>query len=755
MRLSRPDQRVPIRTPQRFAAVGPAERIRCKYSRQGSWLGPDSASVRKVVLRTPLLLVISLVVVATGPSPASDQAHEQITTTVNLIQLTAVVRDRSGRPVQGLTAEDFVVKDQGRVQEIRLFEAVGVSDPQATLQGIEWDEQGTAQTQQEHPRLRRRGGAGDASQARHIIILFQPLGFHSRHYAIRAARKFLRRKAPSQDRIAIVDGRRVVQPFTDDLESCLRALDSISGRLPQSERHGYGEWYAPTIELLRELSKIPARKAMVLFTDFDLRITGFALAWWIRDAVEANVALYPVDARGLETIIPFGDASTPQPFPPDPIPLLSVFAGPIVAAETMAKLSLFAASESSLASAAAATGGRYLANNNLASIFDRMEEDFSSYYILGYYLNDLSADGKFHRIKVEVKRPGVRVLAKSGYYAPKSFSRIAEHEKAPFLYEALLTERPFHDIQAIADVRLFPDPKERKFDVAITCELQWSQAGRAADLKNRTVALMGMVWHEDSGREAGSFFDLRRWMPSKWDGAEEGRNLRTARYNMLTRLPPGEYRLKVVAADLETNMLGSGAFRFAVPKLPKEPFAISSLVLADSRLDAGGAISEENTEPPGRARGSQQGKGENPAHDPLRVGNSRLLPNPSGAFRSDDKMLLFARVYDRHRSGDKFGQQWSASAVLRDSSGTVVAGPFAVPIGKSESHSGGVPLVFPIDLRALSVTDGKFFAELELVERGTGKKLISRAAFVLDSDAAPASLAGAPSQKDGAIRQPR
>jgi hypothetical protein len=65
------------------------------------------------------------------------------------------------------------------------------------------------------------------------------------------------------------------------------------------------------------------------------------------------------------------------------------------------------------------TGGRGIVNANQP--FKRLTQiigDASAYYLLGYTpVRDL-ADGKFHRIEVKVKRPGVRVLARRGYWAP-------------------------------------------------------------------------------------------------------------------------------------------------------------------------------------------------------------------------------------------------------------------------------------------------------------------------------------------------
>ena len=54
-------------------------------------------------------------------------------------------------------------------------------------------------------------------------------------------------------------------------------------------------------------------------------------------------------------------------------------------------------------------------NNDLDAGLKRISDDLSSYYLLGYYSTNGKLDGRFHNIKVRVKRPGVDVRARKGY----------------------------------------------------------------------------------------------------------------------------------------------------------------------------------------------------------------------------------------------------------------------------------------------------------------------------------------------------
>jgi VWFA-related protein len=66
------------------------------------------------------------------------------------------------------------------------------------------------------------------------------------------------------------------------------------------------------------------------------------------------------------------------------------------------------------------TGGFLLENtNDLAAGVARMQQDRTSYYLLGYQPTNTAADGKFRRVSVKVKRPAVTVRARPGYVASR------------------------------------------------------------------------------------------------------------------------------------------------------------------------------------------------------------------------------------------------------------------------------------------------------------------------------------------------
>src|SRR5206468_12450858 len=82
---------------------------------------------------------------------------------------------------------------------------------------------------------------------------------------------------------------------------------------------------------------------------------------------------------------------------------------------------------------ASETDGRAIVNrNDLAKGLEQVVRDSSAYYLIGYNSSGAPSDGKFHEIKVRVKRPGVDVRARKGYWAltPEETARATAGPKA-------------------------------------------------------------------------------------------------------------------------------------------------------------------------------------------------------------------------------------------------------------------------------------------------------------------------------------
>ena len=130
----------------------------------------------------------------------------------------------------------------------------------------------------------------------------------------------------------------------------------------------------------------------------------------LNEANRANTSFYPVDPRGLtvfdENIVPAAGVGKGRNF--------SLFNPTIDIHEDAARLR---ARNDALRTMAEVTDGiAVVQTNEIDAALRRIADDLSSYYLIGYSSSE-KLDGRFHRITVRIKRPGVSVRARRGYLA--------------------------------------------------------------------------------------------------------------------------------------------------------------------------------------------------------------------------------------------------------------------------------------------------------------------------------------------------
>jgi VWFA-related protein len=140
----------------------------------------------------------------------------------------------------------------------------------------------------------------------------------------------------------------------------------------------------------------------------------------------SQVAVYPVDARGLFNSSPMVNVETTRNY--------SGPRGPARMQQDQSKsLTDTAAEQSTMRDMAAATGGRaFLNTNGLAAAVASAIDEGSNFYTLSYTPANASEDGKLRKIKVRVNQPGVNLAYRQGYYAdrPGSSDKLARRLQA-------------------------------------------------------------------------------------------------------------------------------------------------------------------------------------------------------------------------------------------------------------------------------------------------------------------------------------
>ena len=171
---------------------------------------------------------------------------------------------------------------------------------------------------------------------------------------------------------------------------------------------------------------LPGRKSMVLFSEgIAIPPAVQRLFLGVIDAANrANVSIYTMDAAGLR-------AESEQAKIRDQVNQAASAASPAVCEQQDAndgldkalekKRTCFAGPTQRSRRARAGTGGLIFDNtNNLRQGFDRVESDLRNYYLLGYTPVNENFDGDFRKIDVKVKRSGVTVAARKGYFAVRN-----------------------------------------------------------------------------------------------------------------------------------------------------------------------------------------------------------------------------------------------------------------------------------------------------------------------------------------------
>ena len=326
---------------------------------------------------------------------------------------------------------------------------------------------------------------------------------------------------------------------------------------------------------LNALGTTRGRKSLILVSKgfiHDQETRGF------RDSVDAarraNVAIYFLDARGL--VATTSNFSAAEGSPIDARDIGAVFADIELDAEGAVAVS-------------EASGGFAIRNtNDLGAGLQRVSRESRSYYLIGYVPESDRADGKFREIQVKVRRPGLRVRARKGYYAADARAAAAKDpgELDPDVRRALDAPRDLADLPLRATALVFDhvgngakvvvaadvDPKYFQLDAGDNQRLH----GIVELAVAATHLATGQVYHFEQTTELNLRPETKRqidvwWYPISRDFT----------------LPIGPYQARVVVRDRNSGRMGSVTHEFVVP--PLDGFRVSSPILTDQiQADAAG-----------------------------------------------------------------------------------------------------------------------------------------------------------------------
>src|SRR5262245_58395201 len=568
-------------------------------------------------------------------------------TSLRVIAVT--VTDLSGRPIEGLTADDFLVSEDNVPQTVSLLEYERLDDTLLSASAAPTVSASGRPTEQ--TRISPIAPGDKRFEDRRLLAFFfdmPSLSDADRFRAIEAAERFIRTQMTAADLVAVMtyaEGEvRVRQDFTDDraaLDELLLALlngddlDDSSFLFGQSggefNLFNTDRQLAALQTAVNMLSVVDGKKALLDFTT-GVNLRGAdnqaQLRATLNAARRASVTFYPVDARGLVAPPPMGNASQRSPGG------IGMYTG----ATAMAMMRGFQRSQDGLYTLAADTGGKALLDyNDLSMGVVQAQRGTPSYYILGYYPTNTAKDGRLRKVKITLKGREGRLAYNEAYYADKVFAKFNDTDKERQLEEALMLGNPITELTIAMELNYFQINKAEYFvPLAVKIpgsELVLAQKAGAertlidfiGEIRNQYGTLISNIRDKAEIRLKGATASLLASSPVQYDAG--------------FTLIPGEYTIKFLARNAETGRIGTYQADFVVPNLNLElqRLPLSSVVLSGQRVAMTDALFNAGKTKEAREQ----------VANPLIEDGHKLIPSVTRVFSKSRDLYVYLQAYER------------------------------------------------------------------------------------------------------------
>ena len=618
--------------------------------------------------------------------PQAEQAPTQLPTIkseTRAVRVDVVVTDKKGNYVHDLKAADFKVYEDNKQQPIVNF-SFGVNP-----------------------------SAPASAQRRYLVLFFDnsTMAFSDQPQARAAAAKFIDQNAGPDRVMAVVQfggSIRIAQNFTADPVRLKKVVEQIGTSAVSSNAEtssiGPGVNGDPSLGLssngsdmldarmmdfgaqslllairnmAQSLASIPGRKSMILFT------SGFAitperqseLTATIDVCNKANVAIYPLDVRGLATPMSMmpGNPSDNSSFasnralsqtetsqstgprlqlasyqPSSPIEVAYFQHGggggrvgapggtygytnytqprsivpPFPPSASINQQLLYELAEG--------TGGFPILNtNDLFAGLQKIAAEQNEYYLLGYVPGD-SGEGSCHTLKVKVESHGANVRARSGYCNGKPIDPLAGKPIVRDLETRAATAVPTSGGSLQAPF-FYTSPNEARINLAMEIPSSTIDFEKVKGKYHADVNVLGIAYRTD-GSVASRFSDeiSMDYEKDEWQKFTRA----PMRYQNQFSIAPGQYKLDVV--------LSGGGQKFGKYEVPLviEPydgttFSLSGVALSSQMR----RISDTESDLDADLLADRL---------PMIVQGVELTPSGSNHFKKTERVVLYAQIYDPH-----------------------------------------------------------------------------------------------------------
>ncbi len=703
------------------------------------------------------LLGAAMPMLAQDQAPSQPDAQGAFTLKVDsdLVLTNIVVRDKkTGEAVKGLTANDFQVQENGKPQKIISFDFQSVDQAaplnEATINGKAPNSiMGT---------MNRSATSAELRNHRLIVMFFDITSMQPEDLerAQDAARNYIHRQMQPADLVAVVSlnsSLSLDRDFTANKQLLLNAVDSYSG----TQGAGFQAGATSTANQVEDTTAFTADESEYNDVNTDRELFAFAdiahsLAYInekksllyfsggiqrdgienqaslhaaINAAVRANMSIYSVDARGLEAISPLGDASTGS------LRGTSAYNGAAVQNNLDSNFN----TQEVMATLSSDTGGKaFFDSNDFSPAFQRIQQDTSAYYVIGFRSTDSVRDGRYRRLSIKLNRQNVKLEYRPGYYAPADYRHANRDERERQLQEQLASDLPATDVEVYLQAYYFRTDAGNgtpRFQVPVSLIVPGSQIPfvKGGDRSKATLDIIGQL-KNTAGQDMA---EIRQTVKLAIDDSQQV-SRKNIQYTTGFSLPLGKYHLKFVVRENQTGRMGSFETDINLPDLKKFPLKLSSVVLSSQRIPA-----------PKKSDS-----------DPLSNGGFTWVPNVAHVFRTDQHLYLLYEVYDPASVRATPGNSEKANQPAAGKPGVQVLTSIEFLQGTTkvfetplvEANSVNVPgrgaVAFAFDIPLDRLTAGLYICQVNVIDDTGGSFSFPRQALLVRPSATPAATTPAP-----------
>jgi VWFA-related protein len=685
------------------------------------------------------------------------QDDEVVKTRSNLVSIDVIVRDKKGKFISDLKAEDFTISEDGIRQKVQFFDA--------PLSGA--DGANGADGPVKPGGVRVEPPAGAPRNYVSLVMDSQTTDLTNVKQVREGMIKYVREQVKDGDAVALLsvtNGLQMYQSFTQDKTKLLSALEKlgISSSAKSFEQKDNSEninarrdeltttatlppgsinspaggsesaraMIANTVlqqfiklrnalslqqsrpvlaalaAICEGLRPIPGKKTLVLFSQGF--VTPAVLDWQVQSTIDianrANVAIYIIDSAGLRAGAPQSGSLVPA----SPLAGVSGITNQeqrirAVGGETVFDNARHEGQNREydiLYRIAGDTGGKFLkGNNDIGQGLERINQEIQARYTLAYRSTNQNFDGTFRKVKIEVQRPGTQIVSRSGYYAipPEEIVLLSPADKKLLSNFAAAESNP--GLPLFVTLTSFR-AQEGLYTVPLAIELPPSAVtfDRKGDKHSMHLEVLGVLKAPPDKilSRLGGNFDVNL-------SANEYQSILTNNifYRQDLQLTAGEYTIELVVRDKQSGKVTAKREQLLLPE-PDSEFTATGLVLS-RYVEAARPQSPNSNEPP----------------DVFTHRGTAIRPSSARQFRANDNLVMFLAVYNA-ASSNETSKPLVRVTVRLMKNGVPATKPFDYVL--TETQREPVPhLTFAEYIRLAGLAPGNYKATIEVKDMVTRK----------------------------------